>query len=199
MKYGEKYEGRKFQTVFVGPGKPPKGVVDEFRSVGKVLDGEGMTPKNAGNISVRTKRGMLITVGGVNKGKLTSGDVVEVMDFDFNTAKVEGKKEPSSETPMHWLIYHSYPIVEAVIHVHDDLAVDNADKLKLSAGIHSTKEVTKYGTADQAFEVIEALEHCQYAIVKNHGVVCMGSTLTEAMNLILNIHRLLKQPINPSQ
>jgi L-fuculose-phosphate aldolase len=197
VKYGESYAGRKFKTVFVEGAVAPGSVVAGIREAGRLLDALGLTPDNAGNISVRTERGMFITVGGVNKGKLTSQDVVEVIDFDFEWAKVVGSKDPSSETPMHWLIYHSYPEVNAVIHVHDDLAVDNADRLKTEIGIQSTEEETHYGTQDQAFQVVDALELCQYAVVKKHGIVCIGSTLSEALGLVTKIHSLLKHAFNP--
>jgi L-fuculose-phosphate aldolase len=193
MKYGESYEGRKFVTDYIGKERPPASVVDEIRRVGKVLNQMGLTPENAGNISVRHKNGMYITVGGVNKGQVTEDDVVEVVDFDFERARVRGTKEPSSETPMHWLIYASFPMAAAIVHCHDELAVDSADKLKLAVGVHSTKEFAHYGTQDQAYQVIEALAHCQYAIIRKHGVVCMGQTLSEALELIVRINDSLRR------
>ena len=113
----EEYVGRKFKTVFVGSDRADDAVVEDIRRTGKVLDELCLTPENAGNISVRTADGMFITVGGVNKGLLSADDVVEVVGFDFKVALVVGSKEPSSETPMHWLIYQCYPSVNAVIPV----------------------------------------------------------------------------------
>jgi L-fuculose-phosphate aldolase len=188
----EEYVGRKFETVFVGGPAPDRAAADEIIRAGVRLDSMGLTPDNAGNISVRRSEGMLITVGGVNKGAMAPGDVVEVVDFDFLKAKVCGLKEPSSETPMHWLIYKTFPLAKAVIHVHDDLALQYAGKLKLSLGVHSTSGELHYGTSDQAFEVVKALEHAQYAIIRGHGIVCMGGTLDEAMGLIVGIHQKLK-------
>jgi L-fuculose-phosphate aldolase len=188
MKYGEEYAGRKFRTEFVGKVGADQPVVDGVRAAGRRLDEFGLTPENAGNISVRSGRGMHITVGGVSKGALSADDIVEVVDFDFHVAKVVGVKEPSSETPMHWLIYQSYPDVKAVIHVHDDLAVDEAQKLERDCGIRSTESFANYGTQEQAFQVVEALSHCQYAVIKGHGVVCMGESLDEALGLIVSVH-----------
>jgi L-fuculose-phosphate aldolase len=194
-KYGEEYEGRKFETTFVGADIPPSSVVETISSIGAALNDAGLTPENAGNISVRSKAGMFITVGGVNKGELTGADVAEVIDFDFHTAKVVGAKEPSSETPMHWLIYHSYPDADAIVHVHDDLAVDAADKLRRDCGICATESFANYGTEEQAHQVVEALSHCQYAIIRGHGVICIGETLKECLSLILNVHRSLSDSI----
>ncbi len=188
----EEYVGRKFRTVFADGGRPDPTVVDEIIAAGKRLHELGLTPENAGNISVRTDEGMLVTVGGVSKGSLTRDDVVEVVDFDFATAKAVGSKEPSSEVPMHWLIYQSYPMVNAVVHAHDQLAVERADKLKLLLGVHSTVKESHYGTEDQAYQVVEALKHSQYAVIRDHGVVSMGESLDEALNLLVTIHLRLK-------
>jgi len=189
MKYGERYGGRRFKTVFAGGGTVPQKVADDVRRVGKRLDELGLTPENAGNISVRTRRGMLITVGGVNKGVLKPEDVVEVVSFDGERAKVVGKKEPSSETPMHWLIYQTFPEVAAVIHVHDDQMVDAAD----SIGVPVTAEFAHYGTGKQAREVVKALEGGNYAVIRGHGVISVGGTLDEALERILEARRRLRR------
>ncbi|MBD3389321.1 MAG: hypothetical protein GF416_09495 [Candidatus Altiarchaeales archaeon] len=189
----EEYVGRKFETEFVEGDPPHSEIVGEIISAGKALHAMGLTPENAGNISVRTENGLLITVGGVSKGELNPDDVVEVVDFNFSRVKAVGRKEPSSEVPMHWLIYQCYPMAKAVIHAHDMLAVDNADKLKLTAGVHSTKEMASYGTEDQAYQVVEALKHVQYAVIRGHGIVCMGESLDEALELIINVHKSLKK------
>ncbi|MFH0862492.1 MAG: class II aldolase/adducin family protein [Candidatus Altiarchaeota archaeon] len=196
MKYGEKYEGRKFRVEFVRDGAAPERVLKGIRDAGSALDRLGLTPENAGNISVRSNEGMHITVGGVGKGRLSEDDVVEVLDFDFERAVVVGGKEPSSETPMHWLIYQSYPMANAVIHAHDELAVDSAKKLKETIGVETTEAHAHYGTDDQAYQVIETLKHAQYAIIRGHGVVCMGESLEECVCLIVNIHRSLQADIN---
>ncbi|MFC2163144.1 class II aldolase/adducin family protein [Candidatus Altiarchaeota archaeon] len=190
---GEVYVGRKFTTKFVEGGKPDEQLIAEILASGKRLNDLGLTPENAGNLSVRTEDGLLITVGGINKGELTEDDVVEVVDFDFKDAKVVGTKEPSSEVPMHYLIYQSYPLANAVVHVHDELALDNAVKLKVALGISTTEVKASYGTQDQAFEVIEALSHAQYAIIKGHGIVCMGASLAETTDLVLKIHEKLRK------
>jgi L-fuculose-phosphate aldolase len=187
----EEYVGRKFKTVFIGGDAPEESVVEEIIAAGERLNDLGLTPGNAGNISVRTGRGMLITVGGVNKGELSKDDVVEVVDFDFRTANVVGRREPSSEVPMHWLIYQSYPMANAVVHVHDMNAVRNAGKLKLALGVHSTEKPSNYGTQDQAFQVINALEHSQYAVIREHGIVCMGQNLGEALDLVVRVNEKL--------
>ncbi len=179
---------RKFKTEFVEGDIPSNEIIGKIIETGGKINELGLTPEGTGNISLRTEKGMLITIGGKNKGELKKDDVVEVVDFNFSIAKVVGGQKPSSETPMHWLIYHSYPMANAVIHVHDMDAVSQSSKLLVALGVHSTKVKTEYGTQDQAFEVIDALEHAQYAIIQDHGIICMGQTLDEALELVLKVN-----------
>jgi ribulose-5-phosphate 4-epimerase/fuculose-1-phosphate aldolase len=191
---GEKYVGRRFRTVYVKGEAPDTHAVEAIIAAGKRLNDLGLTPENAGNISLRAEDGMLITVGGRNKGELTPRDIVEVVAFDFEEAKVVGESEPSSETPMHWLIYQCYPQARAVIHAHDELALEKAALLKERIGAESTPTAAAYGTQEQAHMVVEALEHCQYAIISGHGVVCIGETLGEALDLVVKVRTSLRGP-----
>jgi len=181
---GEVYVGRKFRTEFVAGGKEDSGRIGEIISAGKVLDSLGLTPENAGNISVRTGRGMLITVGGRSKGLLAADDIVEVVSFDGEVAKVIGKIEPSSETPMHWIIYSSFPDVNAIVHAHDELVLDNTVRLD----IPSTDHFVHYGTPEQAEQVAEALRKGRYVAIAGHGIVSVGGNLSRAMKAVLEFH-----------
>lgn len=164
-------------------------VVEGILSASHSLNDLGLTPANGGNLSARTKDGMLITVGGKNKGELKTGDVVEVVSFDFEelVAKVRGVKEPSSETPMHWLIYERYPKINVVVHAHDYTVVEDLEKarrLKLAF----TKKQHPYGTVEQACEVAHALMNADYVVISNHGVVSVGEGIDEAVNRIKQVY-----------
>jgi len=128
----EEYVGRKFRTEYVSRELTEGALVDSILLRGHKLNSLGLTPTNGGNLSVRIWEGMLITVGGKNKGEMVAGDVVEVVGFDFENlvAKVRGGKEPSSETPMHWLIYKRFPEVNAVVHAHDKSVVEDTEKAR---------------------------------------------------------------------
>ncbi|MFH1404263.1 MAG: class II aldolase/adducin family protein [Candidatus Altiarchaeota archaeon] len=185
---GEEYVGRKFKTEFVQGDGPDPSLAGEIIGVGKRLNELGLTPENAGNISVRVGKGILITVGGVNKGELTGDDVVLVVGFDFHTARVVGLKEPSSEVPMHWSIYEEFPEVNAVVHAHDMKAVENAVMLEREFGFKTTTSREAYGTRQQAMEVVEALRESRYAIIRGHGVVCAGDSLEEALDRVVRVN-----------
>jgi len=187
----EEYVGRKFRTEFVSSSVPNGALVDEILEASHRLNGRGLTPANGGNLSVRTKEGMLITVGGKNKGELVVGDVVEVVGFDAArlVARVRGRQEPSSETPMHWLIYRRYPKVNAVVHAHDYTVVgDHAKARRLN--LKFTEREHPYGTLEQAREVVSALSGSDYVVILNHGVVSVGRNLEEAVRRIEEVYNL---------
>ncbi len=181
----EVYVGRKFKTKFIKGVREDAGKIDGIISVGRELNTLGLTPENAGNISVRTANGMLITVGGKNKGELKEEDVVEVTFFDGKTAEVIGEKEPSSETPLHWQVYQKFGGINAIIHAHDQEVLKNAVKLR----IPSTKHAVGYGTQYQAKQVVEALKYGNYVVIKNHGIVSTGKDLDEALESTLFFHK----------
>lgn len=179
----EVYVGRKFKTILT------QGSLSNLELAGSLVEAShklnelDLTPENAGNLSVRTEKGMLITIGGKNKGELTTEDITEVTEFDGATAHAVGNQEPSSETPMHWLIYQKYPSVNAVIHVHDQKIVDNAEKL----GLPLTGE-THYGTDEQAQMVLDKLDEGDYVVIREHGIVTVAENLDDALQKVVGMH-----------
>lgn len=192
---GDKYEGRKFETIFKKKDLPDDTRTAEVMMWGAKLHDLGLLPAeaggNAGNISFRNSRGFVITAGGVSKGKLTPMNFVQVLNANLDTRKVEveGELEPSSETMSHHLIYRERADVNAIVHAHDDLAMKHARKLKL----RSTAKAHPYGTVELANEIAKALDHERYLVVKGHGVISFGKSLWEAGKMIMAVHRDAKQ------
>lgn len=191
----EKYIGVKFQ---IGEGalekkpavsKSNKDLIIEMILCAKILSWHGLTPANAGNISVRTKNGILIKATGCEMRSLNLEDFTLVKEIDwknFKLKKAKGLKLPSSETPMHWLIYEERKDVNSVIHAHGDKFLKKGIDKKLE--IKSTKKEFSYGTEEFAEAAVEALGKNKIAILKNHGVVGIGRSVTEAMENILKMH-----------
>lgn len=183
--------GRKFRTEFVCEEfELEEGIASEFLNACRILDSEGMAPENAGNVSVRTHGGMLIKAGGKKLGSIGKDDVVLVDGYDerANTARVKGRSEPSSETPMHWLIYRDFPGINAVVHAHDSLVLENPELVE-KLGIKTTEREFPYGTPKLAGEVVRNLKESRYVFIKNHGSVSVGKSLKNALDLMLQIHR----------
>lgn len=188
---GEVYVGRKFGTEFIGGDfRLGEEIAREFLGVCRILSSHGLAPGAVGNVSVRTAEGMLIKAGGRSLGYLTVDDIVLVVEYNpgTNTVGVRGRLEPSSETPMHWLIYSNFPRVNAVVHAHDPL-VSGKPGLVERLGVETTAVEIPYGTRELAGEVIRGLKRSDYVFIRNHGSVSVGGNLRDAIDLMLKVHR----------
>jgi len=187
----EEYIGRKFKTEFIGESfELEEGISEEFLKTCRILDLRGLAPGTTGNVSLRVDGGMLIKAGGKPLGRLTGDDIILVLEYDqkTNTAKVKGKFEPSSETPMHYLVYKNFPEVNAIVHAHDPLVLKNSELVE-RLKIKTTAREIPYGTLELAKEVIGRLKESRYVFIKNHGSIATGKNLKDAMDLMLQIHR----------
>ncbi len=192
---GERYEGRKFETTFMGKKTPEDTRTAEIMGWGAKLHRMGLLPAeaggHAGNLSFRNSKGFVITSGGVNKGRLTPRNFVQVLACNMDTkhVEVEGELEPSSEAMAHYLIYRERADVNAIVHVHDKIVMEHANKLDL----RSTKKVHPYGTVELANEIGKALGHERYIVVKGHGVISLGKSVWEAGKRVLAVHQSAEQ------
>ena len=184
-------EGKiRFNSVFVSDKIPSDTKNIELKEWSEKFQKNNLTPEiegnYTGNLSFRSKEGFVITASGLkNKENLTNDCFVYVKDYNkkTNTFYVEGKKKPSSESIMHYLIYKTCKDINAVFHGHNDLIVKNFDKLKLPI----TKKEYEWGTLELAKEVMKALGDNKLIVLKNHGFVSLGKTMKEAGELALFI------------
>lgn len=185
----EAYGGRKFKTRFAEKKILDYTEADELITASLELKKLGLLKGIAGNLSVRHAGGFLITAGGVDKARLSSRHVVEVLGYDkaSEVVYVSGLEEPSSEARMHFMIYKNFPKVNAVVHVHDKLVLDNPREAK-SHGAVFTRSELPYGTEELARDVVNALKKSNYVVMANHGSVSAGSSLKEAVGLVVRFH-----------
>ena len=79
------------------------------------LHEEGLNHSHAGNISVRTRAGMLITASGITARELDEKAIVQ-MHLDGTFAPTQLK--PSSEWRFHAAVYQARNDLNAVVHAH---------------------------------------------------------------------------------
>lgn len=191
----EEYVGVKFQIEENAIEKKPaanksnRDAILEMILCARILSGHGLAPSTTGNISIRTKNGILIKATACEMGKLKLGDFTLVKEIDlesFKLKKAKGLRIPSSETPMHYLIYEKRKDVNSIIHVHDETLSKKEVYEKLK--INCTEKELPYGSKESAEAAVEALGKNKIAILKNHGVVSVGRSITEAMENILKMH-----------
>lgn len=171
-------EGRiRFNSVFVSNRIFTDLKIEELKEWCGKFQKNGLTPEvegdYTGNLSFRFDEGFVITASGLkNKEDLTNSDFVYVECYEekSNTFYVEGKRQPSSESVMHALIYLKDKEVNAIFHGHNAAIAINAEKLRLPV----TEKEYDSGTIELAREVLKVLNCGKWLIVlKNHGFVSL--------------------------
>lgn len=173
-------------------------------AVAQEMASQGLTTGTSGNVSVRLaydaggESVVAITPTGVPYPSLTPGDIV-VVDLDVNP--IDGDGIPSSETLLHTEIYRRRPDAGAIIHTHSVFAsvaavsgldippiIDEA--LMLLGGPIKISEYAFPGSQELADNMLDALGQRNAAIIRNHGAVCVGVDLKEALNVGTLLERL---------
>lgn len=146
-----------------------------------------------GNFSLRQGGAMIITVSSSAKGRLVPGDLVAV---DLATGQALGPGTASTEAALHRAVYASQPKALAVIHVHPphmlalSLAKPGEDfmNLTLYEARHWSRQMVrlpaqKPGSEELARQVGRASLGYPALFMDNHGLVCWGRDVFEALAL----------------
>lgn len=151
----------------------------------------GYVASNDGNVSVRAGEGqILVTPSGVSKGRLTP-DMLVLCDLEGRV--LEGNRHPSSETPMHLLLYRERPDVGAVVHAHPAAATAFAACRRPLDTPYLTEVVSGLGpipVAPYALpstpEVPESIrpfvQDYKGVLLANHGALTWGGDLWSAFD-----------------
>lgn len=171
---------------------------EQIIKVGKRLYAVGLAVAKSGNISARIdKEYILITATGTSLGELKPDDIVKV---SLLTAKPEGNKNPSSELPLHALVYKNLP-AKTVIHAHPPLingyfAVNDSLKALTFETKFYLGEVPvipqETPTVTKPELVTEALKSNNLVVLKNHGAVAIADKFEEALSLIEALEEAVK-------
>jgi len=161
----------------------------EIVKIGKMLHQRGYIAACDGNLSIRLNRSeILVTPTAMSKGGMKTGDLVIV---DMTGRKLKGRREVTSESGMHLLIYRMRPDVNGVVHAHPrtatgfaaaGIALDQPLACEVVIGLGQIP-LAPYGTPGTP-ELARTLEPLvpQYdaILMANHGVVTYGSDLRSA-------------------
>ena len=154
----------------------------------KRLYQRGMSPSTSGNISLKTKDGIMISASGCCLNDMDENDII-LIDYDGNTK--EGNKKPSSEKIMHSEIYTRRDDINAIIHCHCPMitafavAGKSIKKPILPDFALYWDEIPLIpyycpSSTNLAMAVGECFESNNVALLKNHGIVLGDSTLQNA-------------------
>jgi L-fuculose-phosphate aldolase len=157
----------------------------------------GLVAASAGNVSERLPDGRIaITPTAVPYEVLREEEIVFV-DLASGLA-VDSSHAPSYELPMHLVIYRERPEVQAIVHTHAPFVTTLSilrrplppviDEMLVHFG--GAIEVAEYaftGTEALGHNVVRALGTRQAALLANHGNVCTGPTLDQALLLAVRM------------
>jgi len=173
----------------------------EICEAGRRLYARMLISAAEGNISNRDIHGDIwITPSGICKGFMTPGMLVKV---NINGNIITGHEKPSSEIKMHLCIYKIREDAKAVVHIHPVTATALAsagitlDKAYLTENILSlgVVPIAPYATpsTDEVPEsIIPFVRSNNVILLANHGALCIGKTLTEAVSLAESVEAAAK-------
>lgn len=159
----------------------------------------GLVARTWGNVSVRVSdHEMVITPSGRKYEELTADDMVLV---DIYTLKYTDRIKPSSELKLHALVYKTRPHINAVIHTHQmnasivaaaqqNLVVLDEEHQRILGG--KVIKVAPYALPNSkaiTMDSAKAIEGSNAALMANHGVVCIGTSLEKAFEVALTLEK----------
>jgi ribulose-5-phosphate 4-epimerase/fuculose-1-phosphate aldolase len=168
-------------------------LLEQLCEVGASFYARGYAFGSTGNLSARVNNRIWITPTGQSL-KALMPDQLACIDLDAN---VQNDNRPSKEFPFHLALYRQRPEINAVVHPHaphsvalsclDDLG--EAEPLPPLTPYYFMRvaplAVLPYfrpGSSQlaDAVEAAAARHHCM--LLRNHGTICAGTSLSEAVD-----------------
>ncbi|MCF7873207.1 MAG: class II aldolase/adducin family protein [Candidatus Omnitrophica bacterium] len=178
-----------------------KKLTEKIISIGKRLYQRNLAVASSGNISLKLPgQKILITGAQAQLADLQFSDIVKV---DIISNKTKGQIAPSSELPLHSLVYKNFKS-KVVLHCHPPLINGYfAVNQKLKALSFETRfylgdvPVVKQDTptVTNPDEVIEALKLSNIVVLKNHGVVAIADDFLKALALVETLEEAVKTAV----
>lgn len=164
------------------------------------LAAAGANAGTAGNLSARVDQGYIVTPSAMAYDSMHPEDLV-FMGHDWTHGG--GQRPPSSEWRLHRDVYARRPEVGAVVHAHSPYAttlaclrrgipafhyeVALAGGSDIRCGTYAT-----FGTQELSNATLAALEERRACLLANHGLVAVGGTVDEALELAEKVEALAR-------
>ena len=173
---------------------------EQLLKTAQKLIATGLNNGTAGNASVRCEGGFLVTPSGIAVEDMTAASMVK-MQFD---GSFEADKIPSSEWRFHRDILNNRPEINAVIHTHSMFATTLACLHKDIPPFHYMIAVTGgdtircapyalFGTQALSDNALAALTDRKACLLANHGMICLGKDLDDALAVTVEVENLSEQ------
>ncbi len=183
--------------------RPKESTPDEVKAevlrVARAIHAAGLVVGTAGNVSSRMPDPDLVcmTPSSMPYDTMTVDDLVVVT---FDGEQLEGNGKPTTEKALHLECYKRYPEVGGVIHshapyasmfalVHQPIPALIEEVVIYLGGDVPICEYTTTGTDALGVEVASKLGDRSAALVANHGIVCVGKSVDDALHASLVTER----------
>lgn len=167
------------------------------------MNANGLNQGTSGNISMRFRDRMLITPSAVAYEALKP-DMIASMPLEGERGVWDGPLKPSTEWRFHLDILRARQDVSAVVHTHATYCTVLSIARKPIPACHymiaafggtdvRIADYHTYGTSELAEAVLRAMEGRNAALMANHGMVAVGSSLAKAMWTAVELETIAKQ------
>jgi L-fuculose-phosphate aldolase len=164
------------------------------------LSRSGLSHGCSGNLSVRSKRGFVITPTGLGFERLTPEQLVELNE---EGVAAPGQWRPSSEWRVHRDLYNANPKVNAIVHVHSPYATALACARRAIPPLHYMVAASgadtipcapyaTFGTQALSDAIVKTLNGRRACLLANHGSIATGEDLQKAHDLVQEVEFLAK-------
>jgi len=166
-----------FQTFYVSKENSNCPLIADALRIEKKLK-----ERNYPNAVVSQRFGKRVLINSINDGRGEDKDnFLEIVDYDpiKKVLLAMGPKEAKLETPLHWFIHHARNEIHAAVQIND---VELSNRLKKTP---KTEKEYSIVTIEQIKEVLKHLRNSKKVVIKNQGVLFVGSDINEVEKLIL--------------
>ena len=165
------------------------------------MSAAGLVVGSWGNASTRlTEKEILITPSALGYDNMKPSDLMIV---DMKGRALQGKHKPSSELLLHLAVYESRSDVSAIVHTHSVYATSLAvarrslppiveDLIQTVGGEVRVAPYGHPGSKELAFNCNSSLQERNAVLLANHGLVGVGKTLSEALEVCLVVEKAAK-------
>ena len=173
----------------------------EVCKVCHLLYERGYVVSNDGNVSLRVAENrVLLTPSGVCKGRMEP-DMLVLCDLEGNV--LEGERYPSSESPMHLMVYRERPDVNSVVHAHPPMSTAFAvcrrplkelDLTEMIAGLGEVPvaDFAMPSTREVPDSVRPYVRDHSAVLLANHGSLAWGKDLWQAFDRLETVEQTAK-------
>lgn len=168
----------------------------EVATACRILEAQGHEHSFLGHVSARQSDDTLLTKpSGLGLTEIRAEDVIAL---DLEGRQLAGERKPHVEMPIHTRIYRRRNDIGAVVHTHAlevaglmassaDFLMVNQDSVQFADGVGFYPSAALIVTPERGDEVAEALGSKRAVLLRNHGLVTVGSSVAEAVFLAVSL------------